>query len=385
MAGTGFPMKQAWFVAMLFALSACGGGETPAGAAAGKNADAPARQREGRLEVLAIAGALPANSAILRAFEEETACKLQLQTAPDSAELLALVAQVDADIVLAGGDIAVSLVSSGRVRALDPKRLPSLAHVDPRLRALPGALVEGRRFGVPWRWQPVVLAYDNARYLAPPASWSELYAPAADPLPQVLAGADPLLIADAALLVAATRPELGIVDPYALDPKQYAAALSLLQTQKATARGTWRDLASQAEGFRNGVSASASTPAMVQAMRGQGLAVAWTLPAEGGSAEVEVAMLHANASHPECAQAWLEWSLSPQAQAQLAADAGALPAVAAACAIEPLAGENACARDGMALLPRLHLRKVPRARCGSRTCVPFSRWTRDYLALLAAP
>lgn len=385
MAGTAVPMRQAWLAATLFALSACGGGEPPVGGRAGQDADAPARQREGRLDVLAMAGALPASSPILRAFETETACKLQLRTAPDAAELLALAAQVDADIVLAGGDIAASLVASGRVRALDVARLPSLASVESRLRALPGALVEGRRYGVPWRWQPVVLAYDSARYPAPPASWSELYVPAGDPLPQVLVGADPLLIADAALLLAASRPELGIVDPYALDARQYAAALTLLRTQKASSRGTWRDLASQVEGFRNGVSASASTPAMVLAMQAQSLPVAWTLPAEGGSAQVEVAMLHAGASHPECARAWLEWSLSPASQAQLAADAGALPAVAAACAIEPLAAVNACARDGMALLPRLQLRQVPQARCGSRACVPYSRWTRDYLALLAAP
>jgi hypothetical protein len=36
----------------------------------------------------------------------------------------------------------------------------------------------------------------------------------------------------------------------------------------------------------------------------------------------------------------------------------------------------------MDLLSRLHPHTVPQARCGARRCVPYSRWTRDYLALL---
>jgi putative spermidine/putrescine transport system substrate-binding protein len=54
----------------------------------------------------------------------------------------------------------------------------------------------------------------------------------------------------------------------------------------------------------------------------------------------------------------------------------------AACALPPLAGADACTRDGMALLPRLRLPSVPQAACGQRRCVPYSRWTQDYLALV---
>src|SRR5204862_2490297 len=108
----------------------------------------------------------------------------------------------------------------------------------------------------------------------------------------------------------------------------------------------------------------------------------WTLPAEGGSAQVEIAMLHSGASHPNCALAWLAWAGSPVAQARLAAAAGALPVDAAACALEPLAAAGACQRDGMPLLARLRLQTVPQARCGQARCVPYSRWTRDYLALV---
>ena len=56
---------------------------------------------------------------------------------------------------------------------------------------------------------------------------------------------------------------------------------------------------------------------------------------------------------------------------------------APACGLEPLAAADACMRDGMALLPQARFRRVPQARCGGkRACVPYSRWTRDYFALL---
>jgi len=73
--------------------------------------------------------------------------------------------------------------------------------------------------------------------------------------------------------------------------------------------------------------------------------------------------------------------MEPKVQARLAAATGALPAEAQACELEPLALGDACTRDGMALLPRLHLQRVPQARCGDHACVPYSRWTRDFLAL----
>ena len=367
-------------LALPLATSGCGGDGRAPDRATAADEGAAAQATEGKLELLAVAGALPATA--LQDFERESACKVSPRYAAGPAELLEQAAQDGIDLVLATGDSAASLVAAGRVRGIDARRVPALANVHARLRNLPGAVVDGRRYGAPWRWQPNVLAYDSRRHEQPPASWSVLFEPSADAGAQSLAAPEPMAIADAAIYLGARQPALRIGDPYALDERQYAAALALLRAHRGDWRGSARTVAAQMEGFRNGVGAGPSVPAAVRAMQAEGLPVAWTLPAEGGSAQVDVAMLHAEAEHPNCAIAFMQWALKPATQARISAASGMLPVDPAACRLEPLAGADACARDGMPLLPRLHPQHVPQAQCGEARCVPYSRWTRDYLALL---
>jgi putative spermidine/putrescine transport system substrate-binding protein len=363
------------------ALAACGAGKEHAPKAATSASAEPARALEGHLDLLALADAVAPGA--FGDFARDTGCAVQSRLASSPAELLELAAQADADLVLATGDTAASLVSSGRVRAIDARRLPEVANLPPPLRALPGGVADGHRYGVPWRWQPNVLAYDTHVHAQAPASWSVLFAPPSNEAsPSLLAAPEPIAIADAAIYLAATQPQLRIGDPFALDERQYTAALALLQAQRGAWRGRADNAAGQSEAFRNGVDAGPSTPVLVRAMQAEGLPVAWTVPAEGGSAQVEIAMLHSEAAHPNCALAWMRWALKPASQARLAASAGALPVVAAACRLAPLSGADACARDGMALLPKLQFQHVPQASCGEGACVPYSRWTRDYLALV---
>ena len=49
---------------------------------------------------------------------------------------------------------------------------------------------------------------------------------------KVTAYDSPIYIADAALYLMKTKPELGIKNPYALDQKQFDAAVALLKTQR---------------------------------------------------------------------------------------------------------------------------------------------------------
>lgn len=384
MAGTLKLRTPALTVLFLALLCACGRDEASTQAFQVPGDDAPSRAREGRLDLLVRAPAPTKGWA--GEFEAQSGCKLHLRSVPSAAELLAQAGTSDVDLVLASGDVALNLVAAGVVQRLDPARIPALAGIDARARDHAGAVLSSQRYGVPWLWQPNGLAYDTAAFANGAPGWSELYEPAPPATPsasgRVLAAAAPIAIADAALYLAATRPELRIVDPYALDERQYAAALALLRRQKPLLRGYAGDVAAQADAFRNGVVASAATPAQARALQAQGLPVAWVAPGDSASAQVEIAMLHANARHPNCAYAWLQWSLSPRAQAQLAGAAGALPLVPAACGLEPLATDDACHRDGMALLPRAQLARVPQARCGRGRCVPYSRWTRDYLALV---
>ena len=67
----------------------------------------------------------------------------------------------------------------------------------------------------------------------------------------------PIYVADAALYLKHHKPELGIQDPYALDRKQFDAALDLLREQRKIVGRYWHDAFIQVDDFVNeGVVAS---------------------------------------------------------------------------------------------------------------------------------
>lgn len=51
-------------------------------------------------------------------------------------------------------------------------------------------------------------------------------------------------------------------------------------------------------------------------------------------------MLHSEAKHPVCAYKWMNWSLTPKVQGDVAARFGSLPVVPEGCKASPLLGEK---------------------------------------------
>ncbi len=61
----------------------------------------------------------------------------------------------------------------------------------------------------------------------------------------------PIYIADAAVYLMATRPELGITNPYALDETQFQAAVDLLKQQRGMIDRYWASLQDEISGFQS--------------------------------------------------------------------------------------------------------------------------------------
>ncbi len=61
----------------------------------------------------------------------------------------------------------------------------------------------------------------------------------------------PIYIADAALFVKATQPQLGIEDPYQLTETQYNAVLKVLRDQQPLIHRYWHDATVQMNDFKN--------------------------------------------------------------------------------------------------------------------------------------
>ena len=155
----------------------------------------------------------------------------------------------------------------------------------------------------------------------------------------------PIYIADAALYLKTHKPELGITDPYELTRDQFNAALDLLREQRKIIGRYWHDAAVQMDDFANeGVVASSSWPYQVNFI--QGVPVGSVFPEEGVTGWADTTMMHINAPHPNCSYKWLEWSLNPKLQGDLAAWFGSVPAVPAACKGNELLTDTGCQTNG---------------------------------------
>jgi putative spermidine/putrescine transport system substrate-binding protein len=325
------------------------------------------------------------------AFESRTGCKVRVKTAGTSDEMVALMNEGGFDLVTASGDASLRLIAGRRVQPINISLIPSWNTIDPRLQNAPWHTVNGVHYGVPYQWGSNVLMYNTTVFKdGPPKSWKVVFEETTLPdgksnKGRVQAFDGPIYTADAALYLMKHRPELGIKDPYELNETQYKAALDLLRKQRAIVQRYWHDPMAQIEDFTNeGVAASSSWPFQVNLLKRQNKPIASTVPEEGATGWADTTMMHVEAAHPNCAYLWLEHSISPKLQGDLASWFGSVPVVLAACKGNELLGDKGCEINGLGDFEKIHFWKTPVAKCGSQPegCVPYYRWVSDYIAVL---
>ena len=323
-------------------------------------------------------------------FEEATGCAVSVKTAATSDEMVALMNEGGFDLVTASGDASLRLIAGGTVQPINTDLIPSWSTVDPRLQDAPWHTVDGVHYGVPYQWGSNVLMYNTEVFPEAPTSWSVIFE--AQDLPdgqpnagRVQAFDGPIYIADAALYLMSHQPDLGITDPYELNEDQYAAALTLLRAQRQIVSKYWHDAFVQIDDFTNeGFVASSSWPFQVNLLKAADQPIASTVPEEGATGWADTTMMHADAPNPNCAYMWLEHSINPKLQGDLAAWFGSVPAVLDACKGNELLTDEGCATNGEGNFDRIHFWRTPVAQCASQNnaCVPYYRWVSDYIAVL---
>ena len=142
----------------------------------------------------------------------------------------------------------------------------------------------------------------------------------------------PIYIADAALYLMNTQPDLGIKNPYALDKDQLAAAVDLLKKQKESVSEYWSDYLKEIQAFTTGDSVIGTTwQVIAQVAQGEKVPVEAFLPDEGSTGWSDTWMVKADSDHSNCAYAWLDHMASPETQAAVAEWFGEAPANLKAC------------------------------------------------------
>ncbi len=396
-------MKESWWskfaaTALLLSvlISACAG---QAGQATGPRQSVG--QGEGTVSIVAWAGYIergetdPAYDWVSD-FEAETGCTVEVKTAATSDEMVALMTEGGFDLVTASGDASNRLISAGLVQEINVDLIPSWGTVDERLQNAPWHTVDGKHYGVPYQWGSNVLMYNSEVFPEPPTSWNVVFEETTLPDGESNGGRieaydGPIYIADAALYLMAHNPELGIQDPYELTRDQFNAALDILRQQRELVNRYWHDAYIQMDDFVNeGVVAASSWPFQVNLLQFDGRPIASVIPEEGATGWADTTMMHVRAPHPNCAYLWLEHSLSPKLQGDLAAWFGSVPVVLAACQGNELLTDAGCETNGLGNFDRIHFWKTPAAACGfdpegeagPSDCVPYHEWVTNMIAVI---
>ena len=333
-------------------------------------------------------------------FTADTGCEVNNTTANTSDEMVALMqGGGEFDLVTASGDASLRLVYGGTVQPVNLDLIPSYSTVDERLQDAPWHTVDtdgdgtAEHYGVPYQWGYNVLMYSTEVFgNQPPDSWSVVFEEQTLPDGESNAGRvqaydGAIYIADAALYLKATQPELGIEDPYALNQEQFDAALNLLREQRRLVGRYWHDAYIQMDDFVNGDAvASSSWPFQVNFIEGSGEDFASVTPKEGVTGWADTTMMHVDAPNPNCAYMWLEWSLNEKLQGDLASWFGTVPAVLAACEGNELLTDTGCETNGLNDFDKILFWKTPQADCfvpsGPPDCIPYHVWVSSYVGVI---
>lgn len=349
---------------------------------------------EGKLNIIAWPGYIERgetdkNYDWVSQFEKDTTCKVNVKTAATSDEMVSLMNQGGYDLVTASGDASLRLIYGKKVQPVNLGLIPSYKNVDKRLQGGAWYTVAGQAYGVPYQWGANFLAYNTKTFKTAPTSWSVVFEPQnlPDGKPnkgRVQAYDGAIYMADAALYLMHKNPALGIKDPYELNQKQYDEVLKLLRQQKQLTHRYWHDVTVQMNDFKNeGVAASSAWGYQINALQGEKFPIEGVIPKEGATGWADTTMLHADAKNINCAYKWMEWSLNKKLQADLAEWFGSNPVTPEACKNKAPGGSDFCKSNGFERFDQIKFWKTPIAKCQTQgTCVPYSKWTQDYIAIM---
>jgi putative spermidine/putrescine transport system substrate-binding protein len=380
----------------LAALTAagCGGDDDDNGGGGGDGNKALTKLGEGEGEVDLIAwggyvedGSTDPKVDWVSDFEKDTGCNVNVKIGNTSDEMVTLMRTGKYDGVSASGDATLRLIAGGDVDPVNTDLVPNYKDVFPALKNQPHNTVNGVNYGIPHGRGANLLMYNKDVVKPAPDSWSIVFGgPESQKYKgKVTAYDNPIYIADAALYLKATQPDLGIDNVYELDDKQFNAAVDLLKQQRKVIGEYWSDYAKEQAAFTGGDSVVGTTWQVIAnlvAADTKSPPVGAILPKEGATGWSDTWMISSSAKHPNCMYKWMNHIVSPKANAAMAEWYGEAPANEKSCALT--AAKNHCqifhANDEK-YFGRVAYWTTPTKDCGDDrgdTCKDYSEWVKAW-------
>jgi len=341
---------------------------------------------EGKLSLIAWEGYTQPDW--VKPFEKKTGCKVTAKYAGSSDEMVTLMRQGGGqyDMVSASGDASVRLIRGGDVQPMNPKLIPDFKNFIGALKSPAHNTVDGVHYGISLQWGPNTLLYNTQKVKPAPTSWSVLYNPKYKG--QITIPDNAIQIADAALYLSKTQPDLGITDPYELNQKQFDAAVSLLKQQRPLLKKHWALASDEIDLFKNGdASLGASWPYQTNTLEADKVPVKDLIPKEGATGWADTWMLSSKSKHPNCAYMWTKWVSTPKVQAQQAIYFGETPANTKACVVMDQLSAGSCkqyhADAPASYFKSIKFWKTPLADCGNgkTDCIDYNQWQKAWTTI----
>jgi putative spermidine/putrescine transport system substrate-binding protein len=367
-------------VALCVAAAGCGGGGDDK--AAESNLPESIGQGEGSLSLVGWEGY--AQDEWVKPFEQETGCKVKRKYAGSSDEMVTLMRSgAGYDMVSASGDASVRLIRGKDVQAVNPDLIPDYENFIDALKSPAHNTVDDVHYGISLQWGPNTLLYDTTEVKPAPTSWGALYDPKYKG--KVTVPDNPIQIADAALYLSKSQPDLGIEDPYELTQEQFDAAVDLLKKQKPLIKKYWALASDEIDLFKNGDAVIGSSwPYQTNTLQADKVPVKDLIPKEGATGWADTWMLSSKSKHPNCAYLWMKHVSTPKVQAQQAIYFGETPANTKACAIMDELSAGSCkqyhADAPESYFNQIKFWKTPTGECpnGDNNCMNYNQWQQAW-------
>ena len=188
-------------------------------------------------------------------FTAATGCTVNTKDGGSSDEMISLMQTGEYDGVSASGNASVRLMTTGDVAPINTEFIPNYADVQEGIKGKDYNSLEGQPYGVPHGRGPNYLMFRNDQVPEDTNTWAVIWddAELAKYKGKISIYDDSIFIADAALYLKATQPDLGIENPYFLDQEQFDAAVALLKKQAAAGLNYWPgDVAKQIAEYTSG-------------------------------------------------------------------------------------------------------------------------------------
>ncbi|MGG1658243.1 ABC transporter substrate-binding protein [Brevibacillus sp. NRS-1366] len=302
-------------------LTACGGGSESgqqtgqASTKTGASADSKEQFKGQTLNLLTWEGY--GDPKIIKQFEQKYGVTVSPTYFGSGDELIAKLKSGGGsayDIISPSGDIAGLLVQSGMVEPIDTAKLTHFNDVVEKLK-LSDVVKDDQVYGVPYVWGPDYLIYDADVVKEEPKSWNVFW--------------DPQYKGKISLYDDISNIYMiGQMD--GLDQKDQSALYNMTEEQLQTAKQKLLELKPQVRKYwttggelndlfaNKEVALAVGWPLTVKEVNDKGRNLKWTIPQEGATGWIDRLMIVKGSKNRELAELYLDFAMSPEAQAHTA-------------------------------------------------------------------